>query len=112
MKQSSGRSSNSGNWSINQFWNSSSERDGGFSRFPIGFGEGGGESSKIIVEGAGKGEVLGGSEMNTSSGDEDRWESEGKAGESWKKGRGLVRIQREIREYLGEEEKDCAGVLG
>ena len=47
----------------------------------MGFGEGGGESSKIIVEGAGEGD-LGGSEMNTSSGDEDRWESEGEAGES------------------------------
>ena len=29
-----------------------------------------------------------------------------------RKGRSLVRIQREIREYLGEEEKDCAGILG
>ena len=26
--------------------------------------------------------------------------------------RGLVRIQREIRDYLGEEERDCAGILG
>ena len=26
--------------------------------------------------------------------------------------RGLVRIRREIRDYLGEEETDCAGILG